>query len=263
MIFQILSFGVIGILAGTLSGLLGIGGGVVTIPCLVLIFSQLDIPQEAIMHLAIGTSLAAMVFNTFSGSYTHHKKRAVLFHIVKPMALGVVLGAVLGATAANFLSSHFLQIFFGAFEILLGIRFLLPDSKTNKKHPLPSFWPLSGISFCVTAFSTLLGIGGGMVNVPILSHFGVPVKKAIGTSTALSFLISFCGAVFFLLLGMHSSKVPDTLGFLYIPAFLIISVVSFFTAPYGARLAHLLPTKVLKKVFAVVLLAAGLVMVLK
>lgn len=263
MIFQIISFGVIGILAGILSGLLGIGGGIVTIPCLVLIFSQLDIPQEAIMHLAIGTSLAAMVFNTFSGSYTHHKKQAVLFHIVKPMALGVVLGAILGATAANFLSSHFLQIFFGVFEIILGVRFLIPDSKTSIKHPLPSFWPLSAISFCVTAFSTLLGIGGGMINVPILSHFGVPVKKAIGTSSALSFMISFCGAVFFLLLGMHSTNAPDTLGFLYIPAFLIISVVSFFSAPYGARLAHRLPTKVLKKVFAVVLLAAGLVMVIK
>ncbi|WP_316357668.1 sulfite exporter TauE/SafE family protein [Candidatus Neptunichlamydia sp. REUL1] len=263
MIFQIFSFGVIGILAGILSGLLGIGGGVVTIPCLVLVFSKLDIPQGAMMHLAIGTSLAAMVFNTFSGSYTHHKKQAVLLYIVKPMALGVILGAILGATAANFLSSHFLQIFFGIFEILLGIRFFLPDSKTSKKHPLPSFWPLSTISFCVTAFSTLLGIGGGMVNVPILSHFGVPVKKAIGTSSALSFLISFCGAVFFLLLGMHSTKAPDTVGFLYIPAFLIISVVSFFTAPYGAKLAHRLPTKVLKKIFAMVLLAAGIVMVMK
>lgn len=215
------------------------------------------------MHLAIGTSLASMVFNTFSGSYAHHKKRAVLFHIVKPMALGIVLGAILGATAANILSSHFLQIFFGIFEILLGIRFLLPDSKTSKGHPLPSFWPLIGISFCVTAFSTLLGIAGGMVNVPILSHFGVPMKKAIGTSSALSFLISFFGAVFFLLLGMHSTKEPDTLGFLYLPAFLIISVVSFFSAPYGARLAHQLPTKVLKKVFAIVLLTAGLVMVIK
>ncbi len=263
MILQILSFGVIGILAGVLSGLLGIGGGIVTIPCFVLVFSQLDIPQGTIMHLAIGTSLAAMVFNTFSGSYTHHRKQAVLFHIVKPMILGVLLGAILGATAANALSSHFLQISFGVFEILLGIRFLLPDSKTRKKHPLPSFWPLSGISFCVTSLSTLLGIGGGMVNVPILSHFGVPIKKAIGTSSALSFLISFCGAVFFLLLGMHSTKAPDTLGFLYIPAFLIISVVSFFAAPYGARLTHRLPTKVLKKVFAVILLAAGIVMVIK
>lgn len=258
MIFQIFSFGIVGILAGILSGLLGIGGGIVTIPCLVFLFTYLGLPPQSIMHLAIGTSLAAMVFNTLSGSYTHHKKGAVLFSIVKPMSLGILVGAVVGALIASFLSSKFLQIFFGVFEILLGTRFFLPDSKASKEHSIPSFWPLSGISALVTAFSTILGIGGGMVNVPILTHFGVPVKKAIGTSSALSFLISFCGAISFLLLGMRGTHMPDSLGYLYIPAFLMISIVSFFAAPYGARLAHRLPTHIMKKVFAVVLIAAGL-----
>lgn len=261
LIFEIISFGIIGILAGILSGLLGIGGGVITIPCLLLAFMKLGIHKPAIMHLAIGTSLAAMVFNTLSASYSHYKKKAVLFHIVKPMSLGIIIGAIIGALIARFASSNFLQIFFGVFEVLLGARFLLPEPKIVKEKKLPSFWGLSSISLGVTTLSTMLGIGGGIVNVPILTHYNVPVKKAIGTSSALSFLISLFGAVFFLFMGMHTTKVDETIGYIYIPAFLIISIVSFFAAPYGAKLAHKLPTTILKKIFALALIAAGAIMI--
>ncbi|QVL56950.1 MAG: sulfite exporter TauE/SafE family protein [Simkaniaceae bacterium] len=261
MTFEIISFGLIGILAGILSGLLGIGGGIVTIPLLLLIFNQLEIPSSAIMHLAIGTSLAAMVFNTLSASYSHYKKEAVLFDIVKPMSLGVIVGAIIGALIARIASSSFLQIFFGVFEALLGIRFLLPEPKIVKERKRPSFWGLSTISLGVTTLSTMLGLGGGIINVPILTHFNVPVKKAIGTSSALSFLISLFGALFFLLMGMHSTPVDDTVGYLYIPAFIIISIISFFAAPYGVKLAHRLPTKILKRVFGLVLLIAGAIMI--
>lgn len=257
MTFEIISFAFVGILAGLLSGLLGIGGGVVTIPLLLLIFKFLGIPSSTMMHLAIGTSLAAMVFNTLSSSTAHYRKGAVLFHIVKPMALGVVVGALVGATIARFASSSFLQIFFGCFELLLGIRFLLPEPKIIKEKKLPSFWGLSCISLGVATLSTMLGVGGGIVNVPILTHFNVPVKKAIGTSSALSFLISLFGALFFLLMGMRSSHVHESVGYLYLPAFVIISIVSFFVAPYGAKLTHRLQTKILKRIFGLALLAAG------
>lgn len=262
MIFEVLSFAVIGALAGILSGLLGIGGGIVTIPCLLLVFNYIDIPPSSFMHLAIGTSLAAMVFNTLSASYSHYKKEAVLINIVKPMALGVIIGALVGASIARVLPSKFLQIFFGCFEILLGVRFLLPEKAMKKHHSLPHFWGLSAISFGVSTFSTVLGIGGGLINVPILNYFHVPVKKAIGTSSALSFLISLFGACSFLLLGMHAPHVQESVGFLYIPAFIIISIISFFTAPYGVKLAHTLPTSILKKIFGGVLLLAGLSMII-
>lgn len=261
MTIEIISFALVGILAGLLSGLLGIGGGVVTIPLLLVIFKMIGVPMGAIMHLAIGTSLAAMVFNTLSSSYAHYKKEAILFHIVKPMTLGVIVGAFLGAMIARFASSHFLQIFFGCFELLLGIRYLLPEPKIQKERTIPRFWGLSIIALCVTTLSTMLGVGGGIVNVPILTHFSVPVKKAIGTSSALSFLISLFGAVFFLLMGMHTTRADDTVGYLYIPAFLIISIISFFVAPYGAKLAHRLHTSILKRIFGVALIAAGAIMV--
>lgn len=263
MTFEIISFGLIGVLAGLLSGLLGIGGGIVTIPLLLLIFSQIGIPSHAIMHLAIGTSLAAMVFNTFSASYSHHKKGAVLFHILKPMGLGIIIGAIFGALIARFASSLFLQIFFGVFETLFGIRFLLPEPKIKKEKKLPPFWGLSLISISVTTLSTMLGLGGGILNVPILTHFNIPLKKAIGTSSALSFLITLFGALFFLLFGMHSNSIDDSAGYLYVPAFLIISIFSFFVAPIGTKLAHSLPTNILKRIFGLALVIAGLTMISK
>lgn len=261
MTIEIISFAFVGILAGLLSGLLGIGGGVITIPFLLVIFKMIRIPAVSIMHLAIGTSLAAMVFNTLSSSYAHYKKEAILFHLVKPMALGVIVGALLGAMIARFASSYFLQIFFGCFELLLGIRYLLPESKTHKEKKLPHFWALSMIALCVTTLSTMLGVGGGMINVPVLTHFNVPVKKAIGTSSALSFLISLFGAIFFLLMGMGSTHAYETVGYLYLPAFIIISIVAFFVAPYGAKLAHRLHTTVLRRIFGLALIAAGATMI--
>ena len=110
MILEILSFALVGVLAGTLAGLLGIGGGVVTIPCLLLIFHHLDIPPHAYMHLAIGTTLASMVFNTFSASFAHYRKKGVIFPIVRSMGSGTILGALLGAYLAKILPSHFLLL---------------------------------------------------------------------------------------------------------------------------------------------------------
>ena len=262
MLFEIVCFALIGLIAGTKSGLLGIGGGIITIPCLLLVFNHIDLPSQSYMHLAIGTSLAAMVFNTLSASYAHYKKQAVLFSIVKPMGIGLLLGTIVGASIARLLSSHFLQIFFGGFECLLGIHFLLPEKKIKKPHILPKFYGLSGIAFCISSFSTMLGIGGGLINVFILNYFHVPMKKAIGTTSVLSFLISFFGAVLFLIVGMHTSSAKESIGFIYIPAFITISIVSFFVAPYGAKLAHKLPTKILKKIFGGVLILAGLLMIL-
>ena len=263
MIIDILFFALTGICAGFLSGLLGIGGGIVTIPLLVLIFTRMDIAPSLIMHLAIGTSLASMTFNTFSASFSHYRKKAVLFPIIKPMAIGIVVGTSIGAMIAHFATSSFLKIFFGCFELLVGIRFLLPDRKLGKDTKLPSFWPLSTIALGVSTLSAMLGIGGGILNVPILSHFHVPIKKAIGTASALSFLISLFAALYFLLFGIHSAKLHDAVGYLYLPAFIAISLSSMLAAPLGAMLAHRLHTTILKKIFALALLIAGAVMILK
>lgn len=261
-VFEILSFVGVGVFAGILAGLLGIGGGIVTVPCLVLIFKHLAIPPGSIMHLAIGTSLSAMIFNSLSSCYSHYRKKGVIFSIVRPMALGILFGAFAGAFLARVLSGKFLQIFFGAFECLLGLRFLLPEVKIKQTRKLPSFFGLSGIAFCVSTLSAMLGIGGGMINVPMLTHYHVSLKKAIGTSSALSFLISLLGAVFFLTMGIRQTDYPDTFGYIYIPGFIFISIAAFLSAPWGVKFAHAMPTHLLKRIFGVVLILAGLSMVL-
>ncbi|WP_194847422.1 sulfite exporter TauE/SafE family protein [Candidatus Neptunochlamydia vexilliferae] len=260
---QLIGFAITGVLAGTLAGLLGIGGGLVTIPCLLFIFSRADIAPSMLMHLAIGTSLSAMVFNTLSASYSHKRKKGVLFAAVKPMLLGIAVGALLGVTIARMLSSQFLEILFGAFECLVGIRFLIP----KKEHyvdtaNLPPFWALSGIGFGVATFSTMLGIGGGILNVPILHHFKVPLKKAIGTASALSFCITTFGAIYYLFLGFNAPETSYSMGYIYLPAFFLVAVFALCFAPLGVKLAHRLPAGVLKKIFGVALVVIGLSMIL-
>jgi len=263
MIIQLLLFSFVGIAAGISSGLLGISGGLITIPCLAYIFTYMGLFPSDLMHIAIGTSLAAMVFNTLSASISHHKRKGVLFHIIKPMSLGIILGAILGSVIAKFLPSKFLQYMFGVFEILLGVRYFLPKGKESKHENLPSSTILSLISTGIGTISTILGIGGGIINVPVLTHYNINIKKAVGTSSVLSFIVSLIGAVSYLIFGMHTPLAADMVGYLYIPAFIAISLFSFISAPFGAYLSHQLSTKVLKKVFGTLLLIAGVMMLVK
>jgi len=258
---EIFAFIATGLAAGILAGLLGIGGGVVTIPCLILTFHFLKVPHHLIMHLAIGTSLAAMIFNTFSSSYSHYRKNGVIFSIVSPMALGVLVGSFIGAMLAKVLPGNLLQIIFGVFECLVGLKFLLPEKPLKQTRKMPKFFGLTVISLVVSSISTMLGIGGGLLNVPVLTHYHVPLKKAIGTSSALSFLISLIGAIYFLVLNAGSTDFPGTVGFIFIPAFIVISIVALLSAPWGVKLAHVLPTDILRRVFGVVLVLAGIAMI--
>lgn len=259
---EIFAFIATGLAAGILAGLLGLGGGVVTIPCLILVFHFLKIPHDLVMHLAIGTSLAAMIFNTLSSFYSHYRRNGVIFDIVKPMALGVIVGSFFGAMIAKVLPGSLLQIIFGIFECLVGLKFLLPQKEVKHMRKMPKFFGLSVISLFVSTISTMLGVGGGLINVPVLTHYHVSMKKAIGTSSALSFFISLLGAVYFLLLGAGSTEYPGTFGYIFLPAFIVISITALFSAPWGVKLAHSLPTDVLRKVFGVVLMLAGIGMII-
>lgn len=254
-------FLLLGLLSGVLAGLLGIGGGVVLIPALLAIFKWLGIPHSDLMQLAVGTSLAAMVFTTLSSSISYLKKKNVIFSIALPMGSGIIFGTLLGAWLTKILSSDFLQIFFAIFEVLIGIRFLLKEKPVVHFRPLPPPWGLSCIGMGVSTLATMLGVGGGLINVPILTYFHVPLKQAIATSSALSFVISCTGAIFFLLMRRNHTPLPESMGYIYLPAFIIISLFSFITAPYGVKLAHYLPKATLKRVFGVVLIIAGVMVV--
>jgi uncharacterized protein len=254
---------IIGLGAGILGGLLGISGGIITVPCLIYLFKLYGFPTVDLMQLAIGTSMAAMVFNAISSMKAHHDQGAINWSLVKRMLPGLILGCLVGAYLARLLPGTILELIFGCFAILLGIYFYrhkkLPDLGTPN---LPSKPILNSLGFGVGAISNILGIGGGTMTVPLFVRLKIPLKSSVATSTATGFIISFLGALSYLILGLGETYYEMTIGFIYIPAFIVLAVTTFITAPFGARLAHRLHTDHLKKVFAVCLVVVGIAMVL-
>lgn len=246
----------IGILAGFLAGLLGIGGGIVTVPALLAMFSILEFPVETNMQMAIGTSLAAMLFTAGSSAYAHVKKgiKKEIFYLLAP---GVIIGAMLGAFLVIHLSSQLLKGIVGFSEILIGCSFLLSHTIEIKKVQSTYPFLLGLLSLPIGMFSAILGIGGGILTVPILTFFRIPIHQAISTSAAIGFLIALVGAMIFFYLGAESDHLKGEVGVVYLPAFVTIGLTSMFFAPMGAYFAYRLPTLTLKRLFGVVLIVVG------
>ncbi len=253
---------VLGAIAGILGGLLGIGGGVITVPCLLIIFRYLGYPQAYVMHMAIATSLAAMIFTTLSATWAHHKRGGVLWDVLKKMLPGLLVGSVLGALIAIWLSGIMLEIFFGVFLCLLAVRFYRQKPIHSGRHHLPKMPLLSVISGCIGVLSNLLGIGGGSLTVPMLTTFNVPDKKAIGTAAATTLFTSILGSLSYLIFAWGIIPIPDTVGLINLPAFLIIGGVTFFLAPYGAKLTHQISPQKVRKIFAIVLALTGISLII-
>lgn len=256
------AYGVLGILAGILGGLLGIGGGVITVPCFLYIFYKLGYPQAQVMHMAIATSLAAMILTTIAATWSHNKRQAVLWHVIKKMAPGLIIGSFVGALLAIWLSGVVLEIFFGIFLCALSVRFYLQKVVRPGKHKLPSTPILSLYAGSIGAFSNLLGIGGGSLTVPLLTRFKIPDKNAIGTSAAMTLMTAILGSISYLVFGWGIAPAPDNIGLINIPSFVIVGVVTFFCAPIGVMLSHRMPAKIVRKIFAFVLALTGLSLII-
>ncbi len=261
-VVEVFSYILIGLLAGVLAGLLGISGGVITVPCLFFIFKYMGFSKLHLMHYAIGTSMAAMIFNSLSATYFHNKRGSVLWDVIKVMLPGIFIGSLGGAFIADLLSGVILQICFGFFALLVGIYFLKPHALHEGHHRLPSPLKLSGISFGVSFMSNILGIGGGIITVPILMAYKVSDQKAIASSSAITLLITSLGALAYLFFGLNEAPLKDSIGFIYIPAFCIIAATTFFAAPLGVKLAHQLSAKTLRRIFACALILTGITMIL-
>ncbi len=250
----------VGIASGLLGGLLGIGGGVVSVPCLYYIFYFRNYPHSYLMLIAISTSLAAMVFNTASATWAHHKRASVLWSVFQKMALGLIGGSVLGALVAKRVPETILEVFFGIFLCILAIKFWKKGPSHEESHPLPKGLFLWGVA--IGGISNILGIGGGTLIVPLLVGFKVPPRKAIGTSAACSLVVTCIGTLTYFILGLHQVHLPNHVGYINLPAFITIGVVSFFTAPFGVKWAHELPVERIKKIFACVLILTGVCMMI-
>ena len=256
-------YGFIGVFAGFLGGLLGIGGGLVTVPSLVLCFYLQGYASTHSMQLAIGTSLGAMVFTAASSAIAHYLKKGIYWNLFWGLAPGIVLGAVLGAIIADRVSNRILELFFGFSECLIGIYFFFSHTSKEEKEGArpPHHLFLVFIGIAIGAFSTVLGIGGGIVTVPILTAFGTPFRNAISTSAMAGFLIAIIGAIAFLYLGLEHSAYQGSVGFVYVPAFIMIGITSALLAPYGAKCTYALPVGMLRRGFGVILIGAGISMI--
>ena len=252
----------LGAVAGILAGLMGIGGGLVIVPMLVFCFTGLGIPHEHIMHIALGTSLASIIFTSISSFMAHHRRGAVHWDVVCRIVPGIITGTLVGAYIASLLTTDLLKGFFGIFLFYVAIQFLL-DKKPKPTRELPGMVGMFSMGNVIGIVSSLMGIGGGTLSVPFMIWCNISVHNAIGTSAAIGFPIAIAGTIGYILTGLSVANLPSSsVGYVYFPALLGIVCASMLTAPLGVRLAHWLPVSKLKRIFAVLLLVVGTKMML-
>jgi len=240
---------------GFVAGLFGIGGGLITVPFLYFIFESLEINPDYLMHLAVGTSFAIIIPTSTVSVLTHHKFKAVDFDVVKSYGIFVVLGVVFGTIFAASLKTKSLVLFFSIIILLLGV-YLLTLKEKEKNFTIKIKLHLKVIlGFVVGFISAPMGIGGAVMNVPILKFFGYSITKAIGSAAAIGFLISVFGTIGFLISGNYlNTNLPFSIGFLNIPAFLIFIPITTFMARIGARTVHKIDKNKISRLLGVFLL---------
>ena len=240
---------------GFVAGLFGIGGGLITVPFLYYIFGSLGFNQEYIMHLAVGTSFAIIIPTSIVSVLTHNKYKAVDFDVVKSYGIYVVTGVVLGTLFAASLKTKSLVLFFSIIIFFLGIYLLLLKEKEEDVVMKMKLHLKIILGFLVGFISAPMGIGGAIMNVPILKFFGYSINKAIGSAAAIGFLIALFGAFGFLVTGSYlKTNLPLSIGFLNIPAFLIFIPITTFMARVGARTVHKINKKKISKLFGIFLI---------
>ncbi|MDZ7925051.1 MAG: sulfite exporter TauE/SafE family protein [Marinagarivorans sp.] len=266
---ELIIFLAIGAVAGFTAGIFGVGGGLIIVPLLYVVFTHMGYEPGVIMHMALGTSLATIIVTSISSSIAHHKNGAVIWPVFRNLAPGLVIGSFLGAGIAGLLSGANLQLIIGVFAIWVAYKMML-GAMTSAGHVidqhsvLPSAFKQSCAGTGIGVASAIFGIGGGSLTVPYLNYYGVVMQKAVGTSAACGLPIAIAGAFGFIFFGIKEKiNVPNSIGFVHIYAFLGISITSFFTAKLGAKTAHALSPTMLKKCFAALLFTVGCFFLIK
>ncbi len=249
----IAQFLALGVCSGFLAGLLGIGGGMVMVPFLTLMLTMQGFPPDLIVKMAVATSLATICFTSVSSVRAHHKRGAVRWDVVKLLAPGIVIGSLIGAQIAKALPADWMAILFAVFVGFSATQMFL-DKKPKPTRELPRGTGMVGAGSVIGVLSALVGAGGGFISVPFMTWCNVTIHKAVATSSALGFPIAVAGTLGYVIAGWSLEGLPaGAVGFIYLPALVVIAAASVLTAPWGARTAHSMDVKQLKRAFAVVL----------
>jgi len=244
--------------AGFFAGLFGIGGGLITVPFLFFIFDALGVDKEYVMHLSVGTSFAIIIPTSFVSILTHNKHKAVDLNIIKSYGIFVMTGVISGTILAATLDTSSLILFFSIVVYLLGVYLLFLKEKTDEIKINFGFFPKLICGFISGFVSAPMGIGGAVMNVPVLKYFGYPINRAIGTAAAIGFVIALFGAMGFLITGsVLSVNLPLSIGFINIPAFIIFIPITTFMARIGANTVHRIDKKKVTKLFGIFLFFIG------
>lgn len=253
MIEIILASVVLGLFAGLLAGLFGIGGGMVIVPVLVFLFSAHGFPENLTLIMSIATSLATILFTAIASVKAHHRLASIAWGKVMRLTPGIIIGAMSGAVMADSIDTALLKKLFISYLLYIGFHMALQSEPRTGR--LPSSKPLDFIvSIFIGLASSLVGIGGGTLTVPYLVHFQTPMRNAVAIASACGLPIALAGTVSYAILGRKELNLPEwSVGYVYLPAFAGILFSSILTAPIGAKLANRLPAKKLKRYFSLLI----------
>jgi len=242
-----------GLFVGFFAGLLGIGGGLILVSLMVYLFTLQGFPVDRLLHLALGTSMASIIFTSIASLRAHHKHGAVRWDILRAAVPGLIAGTLIGTLVADQFKSKYLAIFFVVFVYYSALR-MFANAKPKLTRQLPGKAGMSATALIVGLVSSLVGVGGGVMTIPLMSLCNVPMRQAIGTSAALGLPIAVAGSAGFILTGLDKDHLPAmSLGYVYLPALIGIVVGTFVTVPLGARMTQRMPVTTLRRIFAVIL----------
>lgn len=253
----------LGAVAGFLAGLFGVGGGLVLVPVLLLMFDAQHFAAAHPMHLALGTAMATILFTSVASMRKHHQHGAVNWQVVRHITPGILFGTAIGALTASIIPVKGLGIFFALFVYFAAAQILL-DKRPHPSRQLPGFGGMTLAGTLTGWLSSLVSIGGGTIVVPFLVWCNVPIRHAIGTAAAIGFPIAVGGTIGYIAVGWNTLGLPDShLGYVYLPALLWVAFATVLTAPLGAKAAHRMKVELLRKLFAVLLIVLATKLLLK
>lgn len=254
---------IVGAIAGTLAGLLGVGGGIVIVPVLYWLseIGVLKVDQEVAMHFAVATSLATIIPTSISSARAHHKKGSIDLVMFRAWAPWMVFGALAGGVLATQFDAAMLSSIFGIIAMIVVINMLNPRPFTLASTPPDAWLGRAVIAGPIGAFSAMMGIGGGTLSVPVMTLLSFPVHRAVGTASLFGLMIAVPGVLGYARAGQEiDGLLPLSLGYINLPAALIISIATFFCAPFGVKIAHRLNAPRLRLAFALFLGVSALKM---